>query len=54
MICETVKKFCSEDPSLIENYDLAIADETQTWECHHRLEIQEDGTRLSISDLKEM
>lgn len=25
-------------PELIENYDLAIADETQTWEVHHRLE----------------
>lgn len=25
---------------MIENYDKAIADETQTWDCHHRLEIQ--------------
>lgn len=25
-------------PELIENYDKAIADETQTWTCHHRLE----------------
>ena len=43
MICEhTVKKFCSEDISLIENYDKAIVDTTQTWHCHHRLEIQND------------
>lgn len=25
-------------PELIENYDKAMADTTQTWECHHRLE----------------
>ena len=31
------RKFCCEDPSLIENYDLAIADTTQTWICHHIL-----------------
>lgn len=29
--------FCRH-PELIENYDKAIADNTQTWECHHRLE----------------
>ena len=33
-----VKRFCSEDLSLIENYDKAIADPTQTWVCHHRRE----------------
>ena len=25
-------------PELIENYDKAIADTTQVWECHHRFE----------------
>lgn len=25
-------------PELIENYEIAIADKTQTWECHHKLE----------------
>lgn len=25
---------------MIENYDEAAADKTQTWDCHHRLEIQ--------------
>lgn len=29
--------FCTK-PELIENYDKAIADKTQTWECHHRNE----------------
>ena len=24
------------DETLIENYDKAIADTTQTWVCHHR------------------
>lgn len=39
MICEkTAKRFCCEDISKIENYDKAIADKTQTWHCHHRLE----------------
>ena len=39
MICErTIKKFCKDDISLIENYDKAIADTTQVWQCHHRRE----------------
>ena len=43
------KSFCCEDISLIENYDNAIADTTQTWECHHRR-----GTIYSGKDLKEI
>ena len=35
-----LKRYCSEDISKIENYDLAINDDTQVWDCHHRLEIQ--------------
>ena len=31
-------KYCKDDISLIENYDKAIADDTQTWQCHHRRE----------------
>ena len=43
MICKkSVKHFCSEDPHLIENYQEAINDTTQTWDCHHRLEIELD------------
>ena len=45
------KKFCCEDISLIENYDIAVADTTQTWDCHHRGEILPCG-RFSIADLK--
>ena len=41
MISEKVKIYCCEDPSLIENYDKAIANTTQTWDCHHRLETDE-------------
>lgn len=40
MISEKMtKKYCCEDLSLIENYDKAISDTTQTWVCHHRVEI---------------
>ena len=42
-------KYCKDDISLIENYDKAIADDTQTWECHHRRE-----TIYSRSGLKEI
>jgi len=31
------KCYCRH-PELIENYDLAISDKTQTWEVHHRKE----------------
>ena len=52
MISETtVKKFCCEDISLIENYDKAIADQTQTWDCHHRGEILPCG-RFKAKHLK--
>lgn len=50
-------KYC-KDISLIENYELAINDESQTWHCHHRLETHfSDGTlrpanaRLSRDEL---
>ena len=50
MICEeTAKKYCCEDLSLIENYELAISDTTQMWEIHHRR-----GTIYSKKDLKEI
>ena len=45
------KKFCCEDLRLIENYELAINDQTQTWECHHRGEVLPCG-RFSVDDLK--
>lgn len=58
MICiSNVKRyFCKGDITKIENYDKAIADTTQTWECHHRLETHTpDGERraedLDVEDL---
>ena len=52
MICEeTVKSYCCDDFSLIENYELAINDTMQMWHCHHRGEILPCG-RFSRDDLK--
>ena len=52
MICEkSVKQYCCEDISKIENYDKAIADKTQTWHCHHKAEILPCGN-FSCEDLK--
>ena len=31
------RKYCKDDISKIENYELAIADTTRTWYCHHIL-----------------
>ena len=45
----SAKAFCKDDFSLIENYDKAIADNTQTWVCHHRRE-----TIFSKADLIEI
>ena len=50
------KRYCSEDISLIENYEKAKADDFKGWVIHHRLETHNlDGTRrkrdLSIEDL---
>ena len=50
MISEIVSLYCKEDPSLIENYDKAINDNTQIWECHHRLETD---LNLSMQELKD-
>ena len=43
------KSYCKDDISLIENYDKAIADTTQLWQCHHRRE-----TIFSRKDLIEI
>lgn len=34
----TSRCYCTT-PWLIENYDKAIADKTQVWECHHKAEV---------------
>lgn len=53
MICiKTAKKFCKDDITLIENYDKAISDQTQTYVCHHRLELTLEGEHAnSVQDL---
>ena len=49
------KMFCSEDISLIENYNQAIADQTKMWDTHHRRECDENGrTLFTKKQLKEM
>lgn len=47
-----VKKYCT-DYTKIENYELAIADNSQIWECHHKLEIGQDYLN-SCDELKMM
>lgn len=48
MISEYVCRLC-KDCAKIENYSTAIADTTQTWECHHRLETHNsDGERRLV------
>ena len=50
MISEkSLKSYCCGDISKIENYDKAIADTTQIWQCHHRLETHNsDGERRPV------
>lgn len=43
-------KYCREDISKIENYELAANDRTQTWDIHHRAEVLPCG-RFSKRDL---
>ena len=38
MISGNIAKYCSEDISKIENYEPAVKDNTQIWDCHHRRE----------------
>ena len=45
------KSYCSEPPELIENYQRALAEGFVGWCIHHRLEIQQDGTRVSMQEL---
>lgn len=43
---KTLKTYCSEDITLIENFKEAI-NSSELYHCHHRLEVQDDGTKLS-------
>lgn len=38
MIGKCIEEYCSEDISRIENYNEAILDDSQLWDCHHRRE----------------
>lgn len=42
-----VKKYCCDDYKLIENYEKAMSDTKYKWHCHHRLEIDENGTVIN-------
>ena len=45
---EIAKKYCSEDISLIENFEAAATDTTEVWHIHHRNEILEHKTRTQL------
>ena len=38
MSLKRYKRICKDDISLVENYDLALADNFKGWVMHHRLE----------------
>lgn len=42
-----LKRYCCEDISLIENYDIAVASKKK-YECHHRREIDENLSRTEL------
>ena len=46
------RAFCKESLDQIDNYQQALAEKFKGWCIHHRLEIQPDGTRVSMQELK--
>ena len=50
---KSLRRYCSEDISRIENYDKAVNDKEHMWECHHRAEILPCG-RYSQEELKKV
>lgn len=46
-----LKKFCCEEISLIENYNEALNDTTQIWDCHHRNEIELNKKAQELIDM---
>ena len=52
MICmsKALEKGRKGEIHKIENYDKAINDKTQTWVCHHRLELTMDGEYAHTSE----
>ena len=53
---KTYQAFCIENEwELIENYELAKADNFKGWDCHHRLELHTDGSlRFTRESLKKL
>ena len=49
----SAKDYCSEDPSLIENYQEAISDKNEVWDLHHRREIDEGLSGRELMKRKE-
>lgn len=49
----SIRQYCSEDITKIENYDLAMTDMEHTWDCHHRLELGDNGEVISYKELKQ-
>ena len=45
---EMAKKYCCEDISRIENFEIAATDTTEVWHIHHRNEILEHKTRTQL------
>ena len=48
-LTERVYAYCCEDPSLIENYQLAKADNFKGWHCHHKMELVVTGAVVNAS-----
>ena len=48
---KNLKSYCSEPLEQIENFKAAEADNFAGWCIHHRLEIKQDGTRVSKQEL---
>ena len=52
---DNLNAFCKDDITKIEGYAEAVADTTQVWDCHHRLELTIDGKHAhSSAELKAM
>ena len=46
---KNIEKYCCEDVSKIENYELALKDDFKSWDCHHRLETHtSDGEERKV------
>lgn len=44
------QKYCKEDISKIKNYNKAIADNTQVWDCHHMTETWWNCSKQDLID----